>query len=248
MFRIRLASQHINPVSLWLTLLIVCTGSKPGNAQYGNANQVGSPVFHLNDGSQRHGAKCFAIKWFRSRSLLLCPLHSIEPDPSDRSLSFIKPGSLPDVITSVEVMDLPLKEVIASGTHGLLRKSSVGRTWNLCDDLAAFELTDTSKLAVLGLSGQLPAPGTRVWVLSKTYPAQTSEVERFPGTVTEAAPTGINIKLLQPLKALGSSGAPIVNERNEVVGMLVGTDATRTIVTAAPSTGLYRRLYTEVGQ
>ncbi len=236
---------------LWLALFLLnnSVSVRPGYAQYGSANAAGSPVFHLKDGTERHGAKCFAIKWFHGKNLLLCPLHTVEPLPGDKSLSYIDPSILPDAISSVEVMDLGYREVIARGTHELLRKSSIGMTGNLCDDLAAFELSDSAKLQILGLCGHLPARGTRVWIISKTYPSQTSAGERFPGTVVESTPTGIDIKLDQALTAHGSSGAPVIDARNQVIGMVVGTgDEARTIVNAAPSTGIYQRLFAEVGQ
>jgi hypothetical protein len=66
--------------------------------------------------------------------------------------------------------------------------------------------------------------------------------------VQHSSPNGITVRLDQSLDAFSSSGSPVVNEKNELVGMLVGTgDDARTIINLAPSTGIYQRLYAEMG-
>jgi len=67
--------------------------------------------------------------------------------------------------------------------------------------------------------------------------------------VIKAYPSGLTIKMDSTLKALSCSGSPVVNAKNEVVCMMVGTqDQTRTVVMGIPSTIIYARLYREIGQ
>jgi hypothetical protein len=52
-----------------------------------------------------------------------------------------------------------------------------------------------------------------------------------------------------PLTALSSSGSPVINAKNELVGMMVGkADDTRQVIMAIPCTSILRRLFGEIGQ
>ena len=120
---------------------------------------------------------------------------------------------------------------------------------NICEDLMAFELPSSCRLPLLALAPVLVPVGTRVWVLSKDMPATSREPDRFPGTVVRSLASGVTVKLDRPITALSSSGSPIVNAKNELVGMMVGKqDLQRTVVMAIPSTGIYAKLYRELGR
>jgi len=163
----------------------------------------------------------------------------------------VDPRFVPDVIDSVDVMDLQRRDVLATAKRGLLRKGSPVEkaSGNLCDDLMAFDLPAPNSLTVFGLTPALPAVGTRVWVLSKCDDSRDTQADRYPGTISRVVPEGITIKLAETLDARSSSGSPVVDANNELIGMMVGTgDDARTIVDAAPAAGIYRRLYAEVGK
>jgi hypothetical protein len=115
--------------------------------------------------------------------------------------------------------------------------------------MMAFELPSHTQLPVLGLAPNLAPVGTRVWVLSKAENSQSTEVDQYPGTVTFSFEVGLTVKLDRPLDAPGSSGAPILDAKNQLVGMMVGTqDNKRINIAAIPSTTIYKRLFTEVGR
>lgn len=212
-------------------------------------NSVGVPLFHFRNGSTFIIGKAFAIRWFGNKNILLCPLHLL--GPASGYPSYVDPRSVPDIVESVDVMDLQQRDVLTTATRGLLRRGSPveHRSGNLCDDLMAFELpSNTGSLTVLGLAAQLAAVGTKVQVLTKSNNSSSTEADSYSGTVQRASPTGITVKLDAPLDAQSSSGSPVVNEKNELIGMMVGTgDDARTIINLAPSTGIYQRLCTEVG-
>jgi hypothetical protein len=217
-----------------------------------NANasdSVGVPLFHFRDGTTHTAGKAFAVKWFNNKNVLICPLHLL--GPAGGYDKYVDPRFVPDVIESVEVMDLQKRDVLATAKRGLLRKGSPVEkaSGDLCDDLMAFDLPNAGSLTLFGLSAQLPAVGTRVWVLSKTANSRSSEADRYAGTVIESSLKGIDVKLDEPLDAPASSGSPVVDANSDLVGMLVGTgNDARTIIDAAPAAGIYRRLYTEIGK
>jgi hypothetical protein len=219
-------------------------------AQYiGNASPVGVPLFHLRDGNTHCAGKAFAIQWFRNRKLLLMPLHLLGPGADYHE--YILPQNVPDQVTSVDVLDLACKGVITTAAPGLLRTGvPVEKArGNLSEDLMAFELPANCKLPLLALAPTLVPVGTKVWVLSKNSPASSLEPDRFSGTVVRSFTTGVTVEMDRTLTALSSSGAPIVNSKNELVAMMVGKqDLRRTVVMGIPSICIYAKLYRELGR
>jgi hypothetical protein len=227
--------------------LLIAVASAVSTSAYGGTC-VGVPLFHFRDGSTFIVGKAFAVRWFGNRNILICPLHLL--GPAGGYPTYVDPHSVPDLIESVDVMDLQKREVLTTAHRGLLRTGSPveHRSGNLSDDMMAFELPANTALTVLGLAPQLAPVGTKVRVLTKANNSTSSEADSYAGTVQHSSPNGITVRLDQSLDAFSSSGSPVVNEKNELVGMLVGTgDDARTIINLAPSTGIYQRLYAEMG-
>jgi len=238
---------------LTLASLVVACGialAQPLRAQYiGSASPVGVPKFHMRDGNTQCAGRAFAIQWFKGRKLLLMPLHLLGPGAGYPV--YIEPQNVNREVTSLEVMDLTLGSVVTTASNSLLKtgvpvEKAQG---DLSGDLMAFELPQHTNMPLLALCPTLVPIGTKVWVLSKEMNATSREVDRYPGTVIKAYPSGVTIQMDGSLKALSSSGAPVVNAKNEVVCMMVGKqDLTRTVVMGIPSTSIYARLYREIGQ
>jgi hypothetical protein len=226
--------------------LMFLTGVSANAEQGGNISPVGVPLFHFKDGTSHWSGKAFAIQWFRQRKLLLCPFHCLTYHQKD-----LDPKTVPDIVSSVDVLDLQGQEVLTTASHALLRTgvSVAQRTGSLTGDMMAFELPANTKMPAFTLSGQLPPVGTRVWVLTKTEDSTSLEPDRYPGTVTFSFNVGLDVTLDRPLDAPGSSGAPVIDAKNQLIGMVVGTNGEkRSIAKVIPSTMLYRRLYLEVGR
>ena len=89
-------------------------------AQYvGNASPVGIPMIHLKDGSTQNQGKAFAIQWFHSRKLLLMPLHLLGPGAGYPV--YIEAQNVPDLVTSIDVLNLDGNGVVVTAGPGLLR-------------------------------------------------------------------------------------------------------------------------------
>jgi hypothetical protein len=174
-------------------------------------------------------------------------LHLVGPGGSYSR--YILPQNVPEEILSVDVLSLTGQHVIVTAKPGLLRTGVPCEkgSGNLSEDLMAFELPSNSPFPLLPLSPTLVTVGTRIWILSKNEPAKDNVPDKFPGTVLSSAPTGVIIKMDGPLTAMGSSGSPIVNAQNQLVAMMVGkNDNRRIIISAVPSTSLYKKLYREL--
>jgi hypothetical protein len=168
--------------------------------------------------------KCFGIQWFRGRKLLLAPYHcTVSSTPGNNGRENQSNGAK---ITGVEVFDLREQEVVAEAGPpiycGGKDVEHCGDDWT--EDLMVYELKSNRHLPLLPLVTTPTPIGTKVWVLSKDLPATDRQPERFPGLITSSEPTNMSIAMERKLTATGSSGAPIVNAKNELVGMLVGSD------------------------
>ena len=213
------------------------------------ADEVGWPRFKMANGEQQTAGKAFAVTWYRKRTLLIMPLHLLSPEAGYSH--YVRPQDVSREVSSVDVMDLQNQSVLASSRQSLLKSgSTVGQGGgDLSSDLMAFELTSSCRLKPFQFYGGLAPRGTRVWVLSKEINTPGYEADRYAGTVSSANPSGLVIDMDGPVSALSSSGAPVINSKNELVGMMVGTgDDQRKVIMAIPSTSLLRRLYTEIGQ
>lgn len=98
-------------------------------------------------------------------------------------------------------------------------------------DLLVYELTGAS--GTYSLSSTLPRVGSKVWIVSS---------EKVSGVVTDATPEAVIVKLDRTLTALHSSGSPVVDDRGNVVGMLVGTGEGRTVISCNPAVAILSKL------
>ncbi len=224
---------------------IIVSGMSPAFA----VDQFGWPRFNLNDGQEHCAGKAFAVRWYRNRTLLLLPLHILSPEAEYSH--YVAPQDVSKEVRSVDVLDLQQQSVLASSSTSLLKTGcTVGQgTGDLSGDLMAFELSSSSRLTPFNMLGTLAPVGTKVWVWSKDTESRSLSPDRYSGTISASSPSGLVLQMDAPVKAISSSGAPVVNAKNELVGMMVGKqDDRRMVIMAIPSSSLIRRLYSEIGQ
>ncbi|HEY9791754.1 MAG TPA: hypothetical protein V6D22_15225 [Candidatus Obscuribacterales bacterium] len=110
-------------------------------------------------------------------------------------------------------------------------------------DLLMFELP-TGVMQPFSLSQDLPAPGAHVFVLSKNGEnfSSTAAVDKFAGTVAQSSSNTFNVRMDGRLSALHSSGSAVIDERGNVVGMLIGVSANRDYIECIPATAIQQSL------
>jgi len=212
-------------------------------------DEVGWPRLNLTTGEQHCAGKAFAVKWYRGRVLLLLPLHILSPEAGYSH--YVMAQDVSSSVSSIDVLDLQMQSVLASSTKSLLKTGrTVGQSsGDLSGDVMAFELSSSSRLTPFMLCGTLPPVGTKVWILSKAANSRSATPDRYSGTISSSMNSGLVIKMDSPLSALSSSGSPVTNAKNELVGMMVGKqDEARMVIMAIPSTSLIKRIYAEIGQ
>ena len=227
-----------------LTAFVVSSNSEAVAQYIGSDSPVGVPRFLLRDGTNIEAGKAFGISWLNRRKLLLCPIHLLGPCGGYDVQ--IQGREVPDKIASVEVLDPQSENVIAKASRGVLRTGDT-ETNNAADDLTAFELESNNRMPLLSLCLSVEPVGARVWVFSKDSGGNNLQADRFPGKIRELANGKIVVDMDRKLTATGSSDAPILNAKNEVVGMMTHTVGdNRMAFSGVSSAGIYARLYREL--
>ncbi len=234
--------------SFWAGAAALLLAAVPALAQYGGT-PVGVPRFNFTDGTSHTAGKAFAVAWFKGRRLLLAPYHCL--GPAGGYSSYIDPKVLPEKIKSVDVMNLQGSSVVATAGRELLRWACPVEHANgdLSGDMLAFELPARTSLPVLAMSAELVPAKTKVWVLTRGDRSSSLSADRYSGVVESCYRTALVVKMDQTVDAMASSGSPVVNDKGQLVGMMVGVmDDGRKTVCCIPSQTIYRRLLDEVGQ
>ncbi len=231
-----------------LMLVFSLAALLPAHAQYGGTT-VGIPKFVFKDGQSHMAGKTFGINWFKGRKLLIAPYHLL--GPAGGYTHYVLPRNLPQEVTAVNVMDLQRNQVLATTGHALTSWACPVEHSNgdLGGDLMAFELPARCNFPVLTIAPPLLPVKTKVWVLTKADNSSGSSADRYAGEVSSCYRTAMIVKMDQAVDAHGSSGSPVVNDKGQLVGMMVGTmDNERKSVACIPAQNIYDRLLKEVGQ
>lgn len=210
--------------------------------------ELGWPEFHMTNGDVHCAGKAFAVRWYRGRTLLLMPLHLLSPEANYSH--YVNPQDVPRELSSLQVLDLRNRQSLLTAGKCLLKTgATVGQnTGDLSADLMAFDVPTASRLTPFNIFYGQAAVGTRVTVISSLQGSR-EQPTRYTGVVASSKPKGLVINMDAPITALSSSGAPVVNSKNELVGMMVGKrDDERKVIMAIPSSSLISRLLAEIGQ
>lgn len=233
----------------YLALLVVAMLNGFTASQARASDQLGWPSLNLTNGQKHCAGKAFAVRWYKNRTLLVLPLHILSPEAGYSH--YVDARDVSKEVRSIDVLDLQMQSVLASSTKPLLKTGcTVGQArGDLSGDVMAFELSSGSRLTPFNMLGTLAPVGTKIWILSKEQDKSGLAPDRYPGTVVASSQTGLVMQMDTPVRALSSSGSPVVNAKNELVGMMVGKqDDSRMVIMAIPSSSLIRRIFNEIGQ
>ena len=206
---------------------------------------VGQPTIHLANGNSYSTGKAFAIRWFKGRTLLLMPLHGF--GPAGGLDYYITPTRISSAVREIEVRDLTDSHTLVRVSKSLLTTGNPveKNTGDVSEDLTAFEIQGSNSLHVFNLSPRLPAVGTRVRIATQERGSR-SGVQYFDGVIQGAAKTGLVIRMNEHFQPGASSGAPVIDDKNQLIGMMVGHQ-TDELMMASPVNSIYARLHTALG-
>lgn len=181
------------------------------------------PYFLLKDGQEMQAGTAFGAKLDNGETVLLSVLHLFgEAGGLSKDIPAAK---VPEVVESVTLYDMGYKQKYGEAGKGLLRDGyPLGSRGNedCSGDLVAFALDGKSGVATLPLAKQNPQVGETVWIVGKVYAHEGPVADRYEGKVESVSAQSIDVELGVPVELTGFSGAPVVNAKGEVVGIVVG--------------------------
>jgi hypothetical protein len=154
--------------------------------------------------------------------ILLTALHLFGPAGGlDRDLA---PAELDGAIREVLLLPMGGKKPIAAA-RGAVRKSGAklpAEGLDVKNDLAAFRLAPRARVNALPLAAADPRMGEWVWIVGDTVDHEPETQRMFAGQVMMVSPEGAMVRLKERFSPQAFSGAPVINARAEVVGLLIG--------------------------
>jgi hypothetical protein len=196
----------------------------PGTPPPLPANLAVRPTFQLKDRRTVEAGTAFGATMDGGAPVLLSALHLLgEAGGLDKQ---IPAEQIPDVVTGVTLFNIDRSQPIGAAGKGLLREGfpiGEGPTESDCrGDIVAFQLPQRSRVGVAPLAKENPSFLARVWIVGKEFSKAGASADLFPGVVWMSTHKNIVVMLQSPLDLSGFSGAPAVNEKGEIVGIVIG--------------------------
>ena len=204
------------------------------------------PTFQMADGKTYSAGTAFAARMSPgSTPLLLTALHLLGTSGGlDRELA---PAELDRQVRIIYLLPMGGRQPVGAA-RGALRKTGPTLPQDDLDienDLAAFKLHPRSRVNALPLALRNPRLGEWVWVVGDRYDSQPPAQRLFPARVMSPAPNQMLVRFRDDFEVRGFSGAPLINQRGEVVGVLIGSGAGVRIGLANPVSNIRRLLSAE---
>lgn len=179
-------------------------------------NTVLRPTFSTTTQGEVNAGTAFIVRWKSGQHLLLTAHHLF--GPMGGMARDISAKELPAVVKSVRARSADDAEIAVESARLLsIPGAHAFGQQDLSRDLAAFLVDDPGKAGVLRLAAEAPRVGDRVYLLGDVI----GERERlFPAKVVGVTPKLIAYVIDDSsLQLRGTSGAPVIDARGDVVGI-----------------------------
>lgn len=149
----------------------------------------------------------------------------------------VAPGKLDQKIAGVALVPFGGRKPVASA-RGSLRKSGEFPDESLDDvsgDVAAFRLAPKSRVNALELAPGNPAMGEWIWLVGDVVDHEPQKQRLFPGRVLIVSDKKTLVTFKDHFTLQAFSGAPLINAKKQVVGLLIGGTEGAGIINPAAS-------------
>jgi hypothetical protein len=208
---------------------------KPADPKIGKAVAL-RPTFLVRGGKPYGAGTAVAVRVQPSAAPILItaqhlfgPAGGMEPP--------IAPPDLDKKIAGVLLTPMAGGKPVAMA-RGSLRKSGAFPGEGLEDvsgDVAAFKLSPKSRVNALDLAPGNPAMGEWVWLVGDVFDHEPQTQRLFPARVILVSDKKTLIKFDKSFELRAFSGAPLINGKKQVVGLLIGGTSELGIINPAGS-------------
>jgi hypothetical protein len=182
------------------------------------------PEFHTYEGRINAG-HCFCAANEYSSFIITC-LHLFGPGGGLRTN--IKPEELSSSVYEFIIHDPKTDKIIGSGSAPYYIKNSYplnphADELDASGDIAVFPVPEKANIAPLRISGNSVEIGDDVYILAiDRFNIESVSVKKFPCTILDINQKYLILKPKKEIGIPGLSGAPIINDSDNVIGMIVG--------------------------
>jgi len=201
------------------------------------------PTFKLRAGGDYGAGTAVAVRLQPgSQPILLTALHLF--GPAGGLETNLAPSQLDGVIREVLLTPVGGRGVVAKA-RGALRKSGAALQeddTNVSGDVAAFKLLPKARVNALNLAAGNPRTGEWVWMIGDVFDHEPQTQRLFPAQVLTVSDAGTTVKFQTSFQLRAFSGAPLINARREVVGLLISGGENGGIGIINPAGSIRKRL------
>lgn len=130
-------------------------------------------------------------------------------------------SEMPTAVESARGFDSDGRRVLTAGPPLAIEGAKAMSEVAIDNDIAAFPLRPPTQIHALPLATELPSVLDKVWLVGNVLGVDPRK-QRFAAVVVEVSDTSMVYAFDAPLELTATSGAPVVNERGEVVAMNLG--------------------------
>lgn len=155
----------------------------------------------------------------------------------------VSPAKIDAVVREVRLRPIQGGAPVALARGGVRKTGAAlsGENTDVSQDLAAFRVTRNAGATVLDLATSNPRMGEWVWLVGDEISHKPQTQRLFPARVTIVTDQVGVLNFERAFELQAFSGAPLVNAKKQVVGLLIGGDGDRT-GTFNPVAGIRKRL------
>lgn len=208
-------------------------GSKPGRPPAVRPATALRPHIILRKGEPYAAGTAVAVRAGRARKpMVITALHLF--GTSGGLKEEVPPAKMNEVVREIWLAPVGGRGVVAKARGALLKTGSpVDQNGKGSGDVAAFALLPGATVPHLELASRDPALGEWLWLVGDTYDHEPEQQRVFPA---QAIPImgSLTVKFTsRRLQMQGMSGAPLLNARGEVAGLLLGGEGASGVAISA---------------
>lgn len=196
------------------------------------ADSVFNVTWYTTEGDYSAGTSFLLDSKTHDQKLLVTAFHYLWPDNVD---TFTGP-ELPNYVLAGEIFNARTDESTGATLKNCLVMEDADAVPQVNKDVAAFSVQDADNLATLPISEHEVKEGDTVYLLADLW--DTDDIHEncvYEGTVLREDDGVLYYQLDEKYGTTGASGAPIVNEYGEVVGIHIGSNGSMRFAHSAAS-------------